>query len=357
MSNQDEHTIIVTSNTNDERNTSNHFYNVLSQPLYLTGEWRVGVKKIIYLNNFLNIVNESLHVDSTPIYSNIASLNAEDAPLSKDGIRYRDLPINNENIMFHLHNVNEKTGQFQEATIQVNFDKKKPYIDNLEINIETTINGITIHAFHKQTISRGLLQNGDYLQSFVNIPQKAKHIKFSATTRLQNTYIIPPGNYPSITDLLDVFPKIDGVKTQLKNGVHVEFQLDHYVNSLVMQHDLNYTLGFKEDKIFRTTTAQYTPQLNRGRFAFFLYSNIVENVRVGDTQVPLLDVISLPKTEFSEIISQDIANPLYRCVCMSNISEIEIRIATDTGELVTFNNEAGNAKTLIVLHFIKQSTV
>ena len=169
-------------------------------------------------------------------------------------------------------------------------------------------------------------------------------------------YPIPAGNYREIKDIVTTLNKltIKDVWFSLDKDNLMNIQVKNSnIASLKMNKLLHYTLGYDADVITCTTKATHFPQLNRGRFAFFIYSNLVNHIRVGDMDAPLMDVISIPKSEYGDIISLDVINPLYSPVALKHINEVEIMLATDSGELITFDNRPGNAKTLIVLHFVQ----
>ena len=72
---------------------------------------------------------------------------------------------------------------------------------------------------------------------------------------------------------------------------------------------------------------------------------------VGNSSVPLLDVIRIPDSKYGEITSIDVYNPIYRRVAVNSIQDIEIQLASDSGEAISFDNSKGDVKTLVVLHF------
>jgi len=160
---------------------------------------------------------------------------------------------------------------------------------------------------------------------------------------------------------IDSFLKDSGIK----NTPHTKFsktpagkievKLDtDRIKWIEFQNSLEYTLGFDKAKIFdKISVGRYKPQLDRGCFAFFIYSNLVAHMNVGDKDVKLLDVITIPKAEYATPVSVDVLSPLYRPVTTSLIHEIEVALYSDSGEKIVFNNTTGSAKTLILLHFRK----
>lgn len=357
------HTIIVTSNTPDPRNTPSKFYNTLSQPLILSrGRWKVGVKKIIYLNAFRNIINESVSVRRQNFRSKLwVSLFVKKAPRdemisSQSEFKIRKVVVNDQ-FWFTLSRHNPSDDDlFYDCHVYVNNDDTKPKLDWKEFEIEGYED--EEHKERKILLKRSKLPNWPlkYDERFVLPQDKSATEVCAAIFYLEtDTFPIPPGKYDKIESLLSAIPKVLGIEYSIdEKRVKVTIGKD-YAEYITLNNDLNLTLGFKSSIIVqgKAALAEYLPQLNRGRFAFFIYSNIVGNQPVGHMQVPLLDVISIPKSEFADIISLDVPDAIYREVVLKHISEIEINITTDSGELVAFDNIAGNAKTLLVLHFVQ----
>lgn len=349
MSALEQHTVIVTSNVNDLRNTSSHFYNVLGKPLDLSrGKWKVAVKKIIYLNSFLNIIDESLSV-------------------------FREYNKKVDKITFNK----TKIDWFERVTIVEGFDvatfSTKEGVWGFHVFVDTQ--APVLPTFYKIYITKEDGDEIEFLSEPVYPDNKTFHYIFTnhldratssnlpidaAVCRVevgyckQQDYNIPAGNYETVANLLEVINKIGmpDLKMSMEAG-YVTVEIKNQIAWITLNNDLNLTLGFNQVKLTKSSKATHLPQMNRGRFAFFIYSNLVHNVRVGDMEVPLMDVISIPKQEFAEIVSLDVVNPLYSDISLKLVHEIEIMLASDSGELIKFDNSVGNAKTLIVLHFLR----
>lgn len=330
------HTIVVTSNVNDARNHSNHFYNKLGTPLDLSqGRWQVAVKKMIYLNSFLNIINETITIFHKQV-EKIFYIEMENVDTSKNPYY-----VTEDKKVFVM--------AYQAAELY-----------GFDIFVERQLEENEIWYSRVHNYKNATQWNSGFLPLKHNLTfefdstkgVQMKSVMLSFHIQKKETFTVPPGNYEHLAELLYALNslKIPGVQfTVLKGMVHVGIK--DPVETLVMNNHLELTLGFNNHKMTKATTAQHLPQMNRGRFAFFIYSNLVNNIRVGDMEVPLMDVVSIPKREYGEIISLDVVNPLYNPVAVKQVSEIEIMLATDSGERITFDNRAGNAKTLMVLHF------
>ena len=340
------HSVIVVSNAKDGRNNSNHFYNVLKQPLDLShGQWSVGVKKIIYHNTMMTIVDESLSYHTTGHYR---SPKEESITAS-----YKWKQVSGFKVWHRVH----ITRRFE---LQVWIEEP---LDVLEINIfprpqaegqpqikEVFYNIHTNFPWRKEW------------HLFSLFPSDIKHYVLEMKwTTMGKVVHIPSGHYASLEKLCKEINRQVATQTE-----HFRFTLwddnakcrleikSSDIESVVLNSDLNITLGFDERRFTAPQTfAPHPPQLDRGRFAMFLYSNIVEYSPVGDAQAPLLDVISLPRQKFGDIVSIEVAQPTYRPVVIKQLGEIEILCTSDTGEPMPFTES--NSKTLVELHFINTS--
>ena len=348
------HTIVVTSNVADERNHSNHFYNRLGTPLdFSQGQWQVAIKKMIYLNSFLNIINESMTLTTKPT-EKIIKLSLQRHNIKK-GVPH---PITDDGKVyitpFERGFAADGPPRFCGLTINIDYDR--PLVVGGLGEISCAVVEEYEDGTSKARIEYAPLSN-DYESKYV-VQWDRYQVKpvISATVickiRKISSFSIPPGNYEKLSELLDALNAlgVPGTSFTISKGL-VHIGMKDPAEELRLNNQLDITLGFPNRKLTQSTTASYLPQLNRGRFAFFIYSNLVNPIRVGDMEAPLMDVISIPKREYGEIISLDVVNPLYSALARKQINEIEIMLATDSGEPITFDNRSGNAKTLMVLHF------
>ena len=81
----------------------------------------------------------------------------------------------------------------------------------------------------------------------------------------------------------------------------------------------------------------------------YIYSNISEYVRVGNTKAPLLGIVSFESGKECDHLRENLFdNPTYVSVIQNDISQIDIGIYDGVGELIPF---AKNATTVLQLHF------
>lgn len=89
--------------------------------------------------------------------------------------------------------------------------------------------------------------------------------------------------------------------------------------------------------------------LNANLQAFYVYCDIVEGVRLGDTESPLLRIVDTGSESAGHLARRHYQQPLYVPVRKKNFEQIEIKLLTDRGRPVPF--ESG--RVIVTLHFRK----
>lgn len=363
--------IILVSNANDDRNTGSHFFNRLSSNLNLDqDQWEVGVKKLIYYNSFYNIIDEYLAVSTAKKavfkigrkeLDNVFYVNEEENlniifydRVQEDKSIATAVIMNSETTPIGFSNYSNIRFKidFKPYPIILTEEEKKdpetPPPDSSEWREASYAYG--------QEYSRSDPSFRAFLDGMRKHEIESVIIHMSYVER--EIYPLKQGFYVDISTLLaKAIPSISGLgfsSNPKSNMVTISIDTTQLVQ-VELGNSLQYSLGFTETKLVnKKNTARYVPQLTRGRFAFFLYSNIVQHMKVGDREVQLLDVVTIPKAEYAIPVSVDVVNPIYRPVVLHNISEIEVGLYSDSGEQVVFDNQTGEAKTLILLHFRKR---
>jgi hypothetical protein len=121
--------------------------------------------------------------------------------------------------------------------------------------------------------------------------------------------------------------------------------------TITFDDDLRDILGFLNKTISGKNTHRADKKFSLFRCIQFLYiySNISENVRIGDTEAPLLGIIPFSKTDNRSILVENIFKvPMYIKVSRDRISQIDIAIYDGAGKLVPFTYDA---ITTVQLHF------
>jgi len=322
----------------------------LSQPLDLSeGEWEVAVKKIIYQNSFMNIGDGvSFSVKTMHKYHIVPN-------------RFGPRPLHEVFKGIWISTAKTKDGSFW-VTLQIttsiyrNFHYKLYVGEDKKAEKLLLSKAVKPHQFLYRQYRRKFEYNA-VTKSGV-LPKNAKYWSIHFSWDFNSRHVIPPGNYGIISDLLETINNlnVENVKFSVENDL-VRVSLSGIHDKIItFNNDLHLVLGFKENKIFKSTIAQFPPQLNMGRFVFFINSNIVENTRFGNINLPLLDVVNIPHWEYGEFVSVDVDNPLYHPVSVKHINEIEILLTAENGLPIKFDNRGGNAKTLIILHFMEINT-
>lgn len=84
---------------------------------------------------------------------------------------------------------------------------------------------------------------------------------------------------------------------------------------------------------------------------FYIYSDVCDMVRVGDTKAPLLSILPFNAKECRLLTEKRFTLPMYVPVKKTHISSITVEIYDDAGKIIPFHSDA---LTSIRLHFRKQ---
>ena len=138
------------------------------------------------------------------------------------------------------------------------------------------------------------------------------------------------------------------IKFTIRNG-HLQCEIQRDVE-VSMENTLRDILGFDENHLKRYTGNRASAKLSLTRRInyFQVYSNIGVNIRVGDTQAPLLTMIPYNPKDCSMLSERIFKKLLYVNLKSNYIPQIHIAIYDDAGELVPFHKDA---ITSLTLHF------
>ena len=114
--------------------------------------------------------------------------------------------------------------------------------------------------------------------------------------------------------------------------------------------DLRDILAFDKNEYEgpNTFTASSTFSLTRRIHYLYVYCNINELIRIGDTQAPLIAILPYDDSVCVQHIERVFKNPMYVSLIRNNIAQIDIEIRDDAGQLIPFTE---GALTSIRLHF------
>lgn len=336
-----------------DSNTSSNFKNLLSQPLDLSsGDYEVAIKKIIYHNSFKTIVNEAFEIHKHVYIEHKQEITLPSNIENAYGMKFGPLEITNYEgrlvILQHSSSEYKHSKQFKLV-----FPSKKEYTACGYKNDSR----ITVYSDYRTFMFNGSKWSGQRAIADIEPPppeEEGTDINFTIYwyNQKKKQYSIIPASYSAIESILaQLNSKSDIINFSYENGrVSVEF--NDKSESINLLNGLHYILGFKDKDLTESQTARFPPQLNRGLFAIFIYSNICSYSHVGDSLVPLLNVISMPSANENQIISIDVNNPMYVPVLYNTVREIEIKLTSDTGEELPFDSDM--AKSIITLHFRKR---
>ena len=112
--------------------------------------------------------------------------------------------------------------------------------------------------------------------------------------------------------------------------------------SVRFDDDLRDILGFQGNTYSGTEpiTSRGVPSLNRMIQYFYIYSNISQTIRIGDTKAPLLAVVPFNPKPCRITTERNFRVPMYVPVSRDRISQIDIGIYDDAGKLVPFHRDA-----------------
>lgn len=96
--------------------------------------------------------------------------------------------------------------------------------------------------------------------------------------------------------------------------------------------------------------ARYPATIDLHFPALYVYSDLFDDVSVGDIRAPLLAVVPV-RGKLGEIVYERYDKPIYVRLAEHNLTEIDIGIKDDTGDPVQFT--AG--KTILILHFRRRA--
>jgi len=190
-----------------------------------------------------------------------------------------------------------------------------------------------------------------YLPSKIGLPKyqfKLKAIAHGSSSSDPHTqiYTTTAKYFPSAHDLVSHL-------NYVYNGSPIHGVFKFYLNSVnkvditippgyvfEMDYELQHILGFREESKFSETNSKPYEQVIRAvaepimtqLYTLFIYTNICEHQIVGDSLVPLLDIISV--TNNSKITQHyRFEKPRYVNLNNKNITDITIHIMDDKGRV------------------------
>lgn len=139
-------------------------------------------------------------------------------------------------------------------------------------------------------------------------------------------------------------------KLKKDNTVHMRIRQRHI--GVTFGNDLRDILGFDENTYEGKGVYKSSAPISLTRHIqyFYLYSDICDMSRVGDTKAPLLSVIPFNPKECRLLTENRFTLPMYVPVRKTYISHITVSIYDDAGKLVPFHHDSIST---LRLHFRK----
>ena len=165
---------------------------------------------------------------------------------------------------------------------------------------------------------------------------------------------IPPGSYATEEALLaKLNVKLAGKCVfELENvGTEKYFRLSQQDANkrVVLANGLHDVLGYNSTTLKKAPhRAERKADLVRHSFVLFLYCDVVEDVMVGPTKVPLLRTVHLSQSKRGEVVNHLYQPGIYVSVNKSQISVIGVDLRNDRGGTFSFHPQA---KVMLTLHF------
>lgn len=112
---------------------------------------------------------------------------------------------------------------------------------------------------------------------------------------------------------------------------------DTKINHIELSPQLGYALGFaKDQQILNGEVAKYRCDLNGGVNHLCVYTNVSENMIIGDKMASVLRIVSV-NGKPGEVIERSFDPPIYHRVVSKSINEIEIEIHDIEGRPIPFD--------------------
>ena len=192
-----------------------------------------------------------------------------------------------------------------------------------------------------------------YPYTWFNINFTNNQFKFLLNDEVIIVLRIPEGYYKDIEivcrALVDILPlrlhnNINIFQDSTSKRVHIE--LDQ-VSGLYLSEGLGQVFGYPEGLVTGQQKSPFPPDLEGGINTLYVYTDIVDEQRVGDVTAPLLRIVSVPRRRAGEFVTFTYGTPHYVPVKSKYVDTIQVDIRSDFGEKIPFQR----GRVVIKLHF------
>ena len=230
---------------------------------------------------------------------------------------------------------------------------------------------------HVLLFSPALLISLSYQQGGMHVNNTAKHMPFNHSSdfktkwyvtmvslekvqdwdkRLKTTITLPPHSFTRVSDIIPYLNhevKDFNVSFKSSKNNYLTMDIDNKDTTVEFSNTLRDIFAFDKNEYRGIGSYRSSDvfSLTRRIQFLYLYSNISDYVRVGNTEAPLLAVIPFQSTNTcGDLVEKSFNVPMYVHVSRDFISQIDIYIYDGSGELVPFTDQA---VTSIRLHYRK----
>lgn len=133
---------------------------------------------------------------------------------------------------------------------------------------------------------------------------------------------------------------------------HLKLQINSERLTLHFDDNLRDILGF-DNNVFKAGTVHKSSgpiSVSRRIRYFYIYSNVSDMVRIGNTEAPLLGILAFQPESCRMVTEKIFHTPMYVPVRQNRISQIDIAIYDDAGCLIPFTQDS---LTSLRVHFRK----
>jgi len=200
-----------------------------------------------------------------------------------------------------------------------------------------------------------------FLESWFNVTMENCEVTLQGPLSDPIRTHIPLNNYKDVSALVSALNLL--IKT---TPLHSNFRirddgravLKLHPQEQITLHDITAAMmgfmisDFKQDPTSNGITwhaAVRPPNVHLPLQNIYIYSNIVENIAVGDTYAPLLQVVPVQTNVYGSVQHHQFLNPLYMSLSTDELSVIEVKLCDDRGNEIDF--AVGNV--ILKLHFRK----
>lgn len=278
---------------------------------------------------------------------------------------YLTLPSNSSTIYYpnntvanyktHLPKTVQLPGVWEAAVVEVHFPCSFLTVDD----------NMTIYVYRTNEVRpsyAGELLNPENKKLPFKRDMKVDGLQIYKQSRVKPGVVtakIPPGNYTSVGEVIDVINSHENLVDLASfeyDGKKVEIKLKDDVDQIEMSHRLALQLGFDpgEDDLKKNNKSVRPANMLLGLPAhMYIYCDIVEAQLIGDTMAPLLQIINIDTANYVYGANRFVqfSSPHYVPLMKSSFENIEIDLRDNTGELLPFHFGTSCVK----LHFRKAS--